>query len=345
MLSTCLDLALLCHPVVAFLSLSRPKKQIQTSKMQYFVVSFLSILAIRYASASSYAAPAVQNQTTMGACQTYDSPNPIAELYPNNATGTLNGTVAIIPISLDLARSIIPPQYRILEHAYRALLPSFPKDMYPAVIQALHDHEVQAFGYLIPDFSVSLPCFPFSYTQLTKPQRTGIEFPFLDLLGDNSTSFKWAPSMLMTSGHEIAIKGAMDYGTHVFPAAFDPPCDAYRAVPGAKDTTTFNAKSSEARVHTQFSRAPSDMAFPLEMFKNVTNQPTFADGKTCDNMIRLFDTSVTVAIESVRGDVKARIPPFTKEEEWSDVYGIRLDSAFIENNYLPCENFRGYGTP
>jgi hypothetical protein len=170
----------------------------------------------------------------------------------------------------------------------------------------------------------------------------------LDLLGDNSTSFKWAPSLLMTSGHEIALKGAMDYGTHVFPAVFDPPCDAYRSQHGAKDTTVFNAKSnSEAHVQTQFSLAGNDVSFPMALFKNVTNQPTFADGKSCDNMIRLFDTSVTVApngIESVRGFVKARIPPFTSEMEWSDVYGLRMDTAFIENNYLPCENFRGYGT-
>jgi hypothetical protein len=151
--------------------------------------------------------------------------------------------------------------------------------------------------------------------------------------------------MLMTSTNVIAIKGAMDYGTQVFPATFDPPCDAYRAVPGAEGTTAFSAESTDACVETQFTRAAADMTFPLEIFKNVTNQPTFADGKTCDNMIRLFDTKVTVEIETVRGDVKATLPPFTKEAVWSDVYGIRLDTAFIENNYLPCENFRGYGTP
>jgi hypothetical protein len=154
--------------------------------------------------------------------------------------------------------------------------------------------------------------------------------------------------MLMTSGHEIALKGAMDYGTNVFPAIFDPPCDAYRSLPDAQDTTIFSAKtaSPDARVHTQFSLAANDLSFPLAVFKNVTNQPTFADGKSCDNMIRLFDTSVTVApnrIESVRGSVRAHLPPLTREMEWNDVYGLRMDTAFIENNYLPCENFRGYG--
>jgi hypothetical protein len=152
MLSTCLDLALLCHPVVAFLTMSRPKMQTQSSRLHYFFLSFVSILAIRYASTSYFSMP---SEVVAGVCQTHDLPNPIASLYPNNATGTLNGTVAIIPITLELARSIIPPQYRILEHAYRALIPSFPKGMYPAILQALHDHEVQAFGYKIPDFTVS----------------------------------------------------------------------------------------------------------------------------------------------------------------------------------------------
>lgn len=151
MLSTCLDLALICHPVLAFITMSRPKMQIQDSRLHYFLVSFLAVLALRYASTSYFSLP---SEVVMDVCQTHDQANPIASLYPNNATGTLNGTIAVIPISLKLARELIPPQYRILEHAYRHLLPDFPEGMYPAVLQALHDHEVQAFGYLIPDFSV-----------------------------------------------------------------------------------------------------------------------------------------------------------------------------------------------
>jgi hypothetical protein len=148
----------------------------------------------------------------------------------------------------------------------------------------------------------------------------------------------------MSAGHEIALKGAMDYGTAVFPSIFDPPCDGYRSVPGSKDasTTSFSAKSSDANVDIVFS-ATLDETYPLSFFKNFTNQPTFADGKTCDNMIRLFDTSVTTTIESVRGSVKARLPPLVGEQVWPDVYGLRMDTAFIENNYLPCEDFRGYG--
>ncbi|PVI02852.1 hypothetical protein DM02DRAFT_521934 [Periconia macrospinosa] len=300
----------------------------KTSNLQYFAFSFLSLLVLRYASSSYYSEPSIY---ALDVCTSVDQPNPIAALYPNNATGTLNGTIGVLPIPLTLARKLIPSQYGILEHAYRELLPSFPVGMYPAIVQAMHDHEVQAFGYKIEDFS-----------------RTGIEFPFVDLLGDGYSSFKWAPSMLMTAGHEIALKGAQDYGTNTFPASFEPGCDAYRAVPSSKEpgTTYFSASSVEGResLSTLFSSTEEEM-YPLSFFKNFTNQPTFADGKTCDNMIRLFNTTVSSAekgIERVKGTVRANIHPFKKEHEWSNVYGLRLDTAFIENNYLSCESFRGY---
>lgn len=152
----------------------------------------------------------------------------------------------------------------------------------------------------------------------------------------------------MSAGHDIAIKGAADYGTNVFAATFDPECDAYRAVPTAKapGTTYFSARSVSGAegLTTTFSPTQEEV-FPLSFFKNFTNQPTFADGKTCDNMIRMFNTSLTTApngIERVKGNVRARIHPFAREREWTGVYGLRMDTAFIENNYLSCEEFRGY---
>lgn len=59
------------------------------------------------------------------------SPNPIASKYPSKPTGIINGTVAVVPISYDLARSIIPSKYGILTSAYESLLPNFPKNSYP----------------------------------------------------------------------------------------------------------------------------------------------------------------------------------------------------------------------
>jgi hypothetical protein len=353
-----LDLALVAHPIIAYLSARYPKMGIQESKKQFFYLSFLAILALRYSVVAQAPVVNIDAAATeaplVDVCQTHDQPNPIASLYPGNATGTLNGTVTLLPISLALARQLIPRQYRILEHAYRAMMPAFPADMYPAVLQAVHDHDVQAFGYKIPDFSVSRCRATCIYQILTPSQRTGIEFPFLDLLGDNTTSFKWAPSMLMSAENVIALSGAADYGTTVFPSAFDPPCDAYRAAASsnttnpASGTTLLNGDSIDggAAVRTSFAPASAELSTPFAFYKNVTNQPTFADGKTCDNMIRLFNTSLSTganAIEAVQGDVTARMWPLEGEQAWAGVEGIRFSSAFIENNYLPCEMFRGYG--
>lgn len=152
MWNTYLDVALLSHPIIALLTITHhPKMSSKPSNLQYFALSFLSLLALRYASSSYHSVP---NLSALDVCTSIDQPNPIAALFPNNATGTLNGTIAVLPIPLTLARKLIPSQYGILEHAYRELLPSFPAGMYPAIVQAMHDHEVQAFGYKIDDFSV-----------------------------------------------------------------------------------------------------------------------------------------------------------------------------------------------
>ena len=155
MYSTYLNLALLCHPVLAVLSFRHAKLRKKCMTLQTLFASFLALLAIKYACSHGlrrlqYALPQLLGEY----CTSVDQPNPIAARYPRNCTGTLNGTVSMVPIPLALARQVIPPQYGILEHAYRALLPSFPEGMYPAIVQALHDHEVQAFGYRIADFSV-----------------------------------------------------------------------------------------------------------------------------------------------------------------------------------------------
>lgn len=58
-------------------------------------------------------------------------PNLIAEIFPDDFTGVINGTYAVLPIDYELARSIIPRRYRILDAGIRRLLPSLPGDKYP----------------------------------------------------------------------------------------------------------------------------------------------------------------------------------------------------------------------
>jgi len=95
-------------------------------------------------------------------CATYDLPNPLAEAFPNAATGVLNATLVIIPIPLEEARRLIPSEYDILERAYRDLVPDFPEGMYPVMVQAAHDHDVQfrAYNLSVADFSVCTTAKP-----------------------------------------------------------------------------------------------------------------------------------------------------------------------------------------
>ena len=77
------------------------------------------------------AAPTCKSGISISSTTVDSSPNPIGTLYPTSVTGTINGTIAVVPIRYELARSIIPAQYGILKKAYTSLLPGFPADKYP----------------------------------------------------------------------------------------------------------------------------------------------------------------------------------------------------------------------
>ncbi|KAH8890051.1 hypothetical protein GQ53DRAFT_782574 [Thozetella sp. PMI_491] len=265
-------------------------------------------------------------------CMALDLDNPLAEKFPNNATGVLNATLAIIPITLEAARRIIPKQFTILEHAYRDIVPDFPKGMYPVMLQAAHDHDVQfrAYGITLDDFS-----------------RVGFEFPFLDFFGDGHSSFRWAPSQLISSTNVIALEGSRAYGTVVSPATYDPVCDAYRTLSnGAQYFRGSSLDSPDFIEYEMWRVRPAGFnPYPLELFKNITNQPTFANGSTCDNMIRLFNTSMSTGPYepvAVRGRVHSLAAPFEGERTWTEVYGVQVATPFIENNYLDCRTMQGY---
>lgn len=91
-------------------------------------------------------------------CVSLSQPNPIAQQYPDVPTGTLNATLAVLPISLKAARKIIPSKWKILTKPYRALLPNFPHDKYPILLQFALDHDIQvaAFNFSFPDFNVRM---------------------------------------------------------------------------------------------------------------------------------------------------------------------------------------------
>ncbi|KAI0099566.1 hypothetical protein F4776DRAFT_525674 [Hypoxylon sp. NC0597] len=257
------------------------------------------------------------------ACVSQDSPNGHAQQYPELISGNLNGTTLIVPISLAIARHVIPKEYGIAEEAYRTLLPSFPAGMYPMVAQIVHDHDVQ-----LPAYNASLADF----------SRASLEFPFVDIFGDGHSSFRWADTFMMSAANPLAIEGARGYGVTVHPSTFDPPCDAYRALPGGATYTHTHGSNGTERNSMTVEARPfwKHVPYPLDFIKNITNQPVFANAKTCDYFVRLFNTSLTDGAVPVVGTVRANLEPFTGPQSWHGVYGWRMATPFLEHP-MPAE--------
>ncbi|KAK1982866.1 hypothetical protein LZ30DRAFT_589638 [Colletotrichum cereale] len=288
---------------------------------QASIAALMVILGVQMQTAAAQAAPPT--------CSTVDQPNPIFSQYPNNATGVLNVTMAIIPIPMTTARQIIPQQYAILENSFRALMPNFPAGMYPVVVQAGHDHDIKFQNFGIADFS-----------------RAGFEFPFLDLLGDGASSFRWAPAQMISASNPTAISGSEAYGTEVHASTFSPECDAYAPLPQGGNSFNGSAGATYMSLEMKQSSCGSqNPPYTLGMFDAIINQPIFANGTQCDQQIRFFNTSVTQGAfppVAVRGAVKSNLAPFKTDTSFADVAGFQVATSFIENNYLPCEMFRGY---
>ncbi|KAI1453276.1 hypothetical protein F4805DRAFT_381180 [Annulohypoxylon moriforme] len=249
------------------------------------------------------------------ACMTQDSPNQHAQQYPEFVSGNLNGTTLIVPISLKTARRLIPKEYGIAEAAYRELLPSFPKGMYPMMAQIVHDHDVQ-----LPVCNASIADF----------SRTSLEFPFVDIFGDGHSSFRWASTFLISSSNPLAIQGAEGYGVTVHPSTFDPPCDAYTALPSGATYAHSQAPGSGKFMTILAKPSPNHAPYPLSFIRSVTNQPVFADTRLCDYFVRMFDTPLTSAATPVVADVSVDLDPFRGPRSWHGVYGWRMATPFLE---------------
>ncbi|KAK6833271.1 hypothetical protein PG987_007965 [Apiospora arundinis] len=259
---------------------------------------------------------------TRDVCKTQSSPNPIAQQYPTHVSGTLNGTTLIVPIPLEQARALIPKEYTILENSYRSLLASFPAGMYPLMVTVAVDHDLKlpAYNVTVGDFS-----------------RSGLEFPFLDILGNGYSNFKWAATMMITSTAQAAISGSENLGLTIYPSAFEPACDPY--APQADGTMLMHSESvspagAAAKFMTVQTRAsPEIVPYPMAFIRNVTNQPAFANTSSCDNYLRLYNTTngaAPHAPQPVLGTVVASLDPFTSNQTWTGVYGWNYATAFIE---------------
>ncbi|KAI0849114.1 hypothetical protein F5Y00DRAFT_269748 [Daldinia vernicosa] len=281
--------------------------------MPYTALFHLFALYItQVASSSQYTIPLSHE-----VCVSQDSPNQHSQQYPTLVSGNLNGTTLIVPISLEIARQVIPNEYGILEEAYRTLLPSFPDGMYPMMAQIVHDHDLQ-----LPAYNASLPDF----------SRASLEFPFLDIFGGGFTPFRWAATFMISAENQLAIGGAESYGADVHPSTFDPPCDAYKNLPGG---TTYahsrsNNRTRDVYMTIESSQSWGNVPYPLDFIKNITNQPVFANTRACDYYTRLFNTTLSNSAEPVVGSVSVNMEPFKEPKVWSGVYGWRLATPFLE---------------
>ena len=193
-------------------------------------------------------------------------------------------------------------------------------------------------------------------------QRAAFYYPFVDRLRDGYTSMAYS-TYIMLSNNTLAIAGTQIYGYTIDVSTFSPDCEAYQSA-GASSTIIQKASSilTSVKVSAKLSSS-SKNAWSIDVcvyivrcvcmipsdknirYKNLTNQPTFSNGPLCDNYIRLYNTTVTqgrYAPQNVRGTINVVAPFFPKTTTFSGVYGLKMDNAFIETNYVPCKGLQGY---
>ena len=263
------------------------------------------------------------------------APNPIASLYPNNGTGTINATTSVIIVPLSYALSLLPAQLVPLPHAYTRF--SIPPTHYPLVVENTIEHDFRYQGInAIADFS-----------------SLRFTFPFIDLLGDNSTCFRYTSYIYLPPTVPLAIAGAEVDGIIPIPATFDPANAAYRFSSAAMNSFVFSVYPNSSQTAGKppaaevfFKPTSKDPIHSLDFYRNVTNQPFFGNKTAvCEILIRFWNTSLSEGAnqpENVEGIVKLGPPLVAKESVFRGVKGIRATQAFLENSNIPCEDFRGY---
>lgn len=166
---------------------------------------------------------------------------------------------------------------------------------------------------------------------LTTRQRAAFEFPFLDLIGDG-TPYRLQDTALLTSSNQMAISGAQGLGLTIYPAEFDPPCDAYRA--DGNGGMTFSATATQGGKYINVATKPSTtVPYPFDFISNITNQVVFANTTYCDHYQLIYNTSLTTgqfAPVPVEGSVTGLLEPFTEAQTWTGVYGWNYAGAFLE---------------
>ena len=150
----------------------------------------------------------------------------------------------------------------------------------------------------------------------------------------------------MTSTNEMGIKGSSEYGGEVYPAEFEPACDAYAQAGNGR--TTYSSRASNAFLECTWQSTKRAQLSPslMHFIKHTTNQPLFGLNGMCNHQLRMFDTVLSVgehAPRAVKGAVRANIPSISETEMmWSEAMGVQVSSAFVEKHMIPCEEMRNW---
>lgn len=154
---------------------------------------------------------------------------------------------------------------------------------------------------------------------------------------------------MISDDNQIAVNGSRDYGTIVHPTKFEPGCEAYGRLPSGSTYFKGHATDDSGKyVMLEFSPLAQGESnpYPIEVYQNLTNQPIFANGTQCDKMVRLFNTTISQgqwAPVPVKGTVFSNLEPMEDTAEGlGEVFGVLVDTPFIEYNMQDCNTLKGY---
>ena len=164
--------------------------------------------------------------------------------------------------------------------------------------------------------------------------------------------------MFMSGTNEMGLGAIAKYGIKAFPTSFSPSCNAYNqpskgvyAFGGSATNTSSQCEPGKPCIDTLFTTKGASLdRYLMSFFANATNQPTFGNGETCNNQIRIFSSEsaewrpvpVTGKVYTA-GGLGVGKDHDGYEVDMADVHGAVAATRFIENNYIPCEQYRGFG--
>ena len=138
-------------------------------------------------------------------------PNPLTT-RKNFITGTINGSVIVLPIPYTTARSLVPAQYPILRKQIRAWLPSLPANQYPLIMNIDLFHDIYNKGVSAGTGGDFL--------------RAALTFPFIDRLADGYSAFAYESSAIISTNNTAAQTSYGLPGITIAPGFFSA-CNGY----------------------------------------------------------------------------------------------------------------------